>query len=143
MEDNLKLIQARRTAFVARFIVLRELRRAKAHRTIEVMEWEAHTTAEELYEKFYKAFQESKDNLSQAKSDLKKAMEHVQNSFYHFVNEYSQRATLNFVAALQDFDYSNKLLFGDDLPKNVAWRNPQEIQKELIKQQLVQKTAEE
>ena len=42
------IIRARRTAFVARFIVLREGKRTKAHRVIEMMEWDELTTVEEL-----------------------------------------------------------------------------------------------
>ena len=40
---------AERTAFVARFIVLREGRRSRAHRQIEQLCWEIETTAEDLY----------------------------------------------------------------------------------------------
>ena len=39
------LVRARRTAFVARFIVLRESKRTRAHRVIETMEWADQTTA--------------------------------------------------------------------------------------------------
>jgi hypothetical protein len=36
-EKDLQTIEARRTAFVARFIVLRESKRTRAHRIIEMM----------------------------------------------------------------------------------------------------------
>ena len=41
-------IEARRTAFVARFIVLRESKRTKAHRVIEMMEWMGNQSKQSL-----------------------------------------------------------------------------------------------
>ena len=51
-EERLDVIKARRTAFVARFIVLRESKRTRAHRVIEMMDWDDQTTAEDLMERF-------------------------------------------------------------------------------------------
>ena len=53
---ELAIIRARRTAFVARFIVLRESKRTRAHRAIELMEWVNFTTVEELATRFRAAF---------------------------------------------------------------------------------------
>ena len=55
--------RARRTAFVARFIVLRESKRTKAHRIIEKMSWSDDTTAEELAMMFRQVFIENGDKV--------------------------------------------------------------------------------
>jgi hypothetical protein len=125
------LISARRTAFVARFIVLREARRTRAHRVIETMEWEETTSAEDLATSFRKAFVENGDNMIPVLRDIKRALAHADRSLKHFVSEYSTRSTLNFVDALADYERSNKLLFGDDeQPKTGGWRLIVELTRE-------------
>ena len=124
------ILRARRTAFVARFIVLREGKRTRAHRVIEMMEWEDLTTVEELAEKFRAAFVENGDNMMPVDRDLRRAIAHSMRSLRFFVTEYSLRATLSFVEALVDYERSNQLLFGlEDQPKPGGWRLPHELKK--------------
>jgi hypothetical protein len=118
---------ALRTAFVSRFILLREARRSKAHRLIEVMEWEDSTTAEDLYERFRAAFIQNGDKLEPVDRDLRRALSHAYCSIEHFLGQYVHRSTRNFSDALEDYKRSNKLLFGDDVDKeikSVGWRLP-------------------
>ena len=123
--------RARRTAFVARFIVLRESKRTKAHRVIEKMSWSDDTTAEELAMMFRQVFIENGDNMERVDRDIRRALGHAkQRSLTFFVSEYSNRGTLNFVDALWDYEKSVKLLFGEDEnPKTGGWRLPSEIKK--------------
>ena len=65
---------AQRTAFVARFIVLREGRRSRAHRKIEEMIWSNETTVEALYEMFRAAFINNGDKLEPVDRDLNRAL---------------------------------------------------------------------
>lgn len=124
------LVKARRTAFVARFIVLRESKRTKAHRIIEMMEWNQNTTVEELYEKFRQVFLDNGDNMTPVDRDLRRALAHASRSLNHFVQEYAARSTANFIEALYDYERSNKLLFGnDEYPKPGGWRLPAELEK--------------
>lgn len=124
------LIKARRTAFVARFLVLREAKRTRAHRTIELMEWGELTTAEELAEAFYNVFKENGDNLEPILRDIRRALAHASRSITYFIKEYEARASLSFVEALTDYERSNGLLFSDnEQPKPGGWRLPQEIMK--------------
>jgi len=125
------LIKARRTAFVARFIVLRESKRTRAHRVIEQMEWQEFTTVEELFQKFRQVFLDNGDNMSPVDRDLKRALAHSARSLNHFVYEYSTRATQSFIDALFDYERSNQLLFGnDEQPKPGGWRLPSELLKD-------------
>lgn len=131
-EINLELAvcRARRTAFVARFIVLRESKRTRAHRLIELMAWDEYTTAEELYESFRNAFIQNGDNMEPVDRDLRRAFSHSQRSLRFFISEYSARSTGSFVEALEDYARSNELLFGaDDQPKPGGWRLPHELRK--------------
>lgn len=123
--------RARRTAFVARFIVLRESKRTKAHRIIEKMSWDDETTAEELAMMFRQVFIDNGDNMERVDRDIRRALGHAkQRSLSFFVSEYSNRGTLNFVDALWDYEKSVKLLFGEDEnPKTGGWRLPSEIKK--------------
>lgn len=130
VENDRALQSARRTAFVARFIVLREAKRTKSHRVIETMEWSSETTAEELYQRFRDVFVQNGDNMVPVDRDLRRALAHASRSLQHFVREYEERATLNFVDALFDYERSNHLLFGDDeQPKPGGWRLAQELAK--------------
>lgn len=134
--DNFKssaeliFVKARRTAFLARFIVLRESKRSRAHRKIEEMSWADSTTAEELAKSFYDIFVENNDNLENIERDIRRALEHSSRSIEHFVEEYLKRATTNFVDALEDYDRSNSLLFGEDeQPKMGGWQLTSELRK--------------
>ncbi len=116
------LVIARRTAFVARFIVLRETKNSHAHRTIELLEWDELTTAEELAEKFRLAFVKNQDNIKQVDRDLKRSLAHGNRTLQYFIAEYVKRATLTFAEALADYHKSNQLLFGEEeKPSSSAW----------------------
>lgn len=117
-----------RTAFISRFIVLREARRTKAHRLIESMSWDEQATAEDLYERFRQAYIQNGDKLEPVDRDLSRALKHAYCSVDHFLGQYVGRSTANFVEALDDYKRSNELLFGDDeeeMPKTVGWRLPE------------------
>ncbi len=123
-------IRARRTAFVARFIVLREAKRTRAHRSIELLRWSEETTAEELAETFREVFRENGDNMMPVERDIRRALGHSSRSLNHFIQEYARRATQSFIEALFDYERSNSLLFGnDEYPKPGGWRMPQELQR--------------
>ena len=132
LTDNDKLsVRARRTAFVARFIVLRESKRTRAHRIIEMMTWNDLMTAEQLCEEFRKIFKENGDNMVPVERDLRRALAHSTRSLNYFVREYAERATTSFIDSLFDYERSNNLLFGaDDQPKPGGWRLPQELIKQ-------------
>ncbi len=143
---DLALEQARRTAFVARFIVLREAKRTKAHRIIEKMEWRPETTAEELYQKFRQTFIENGDNMVPVDRDLRRALKHADRDHMivgQFVQEYKARAANSFIEALHDYGRSNTLLFGDeDQPKAGGWRMPNELEKEKMLEERNRVSAE-
>ncbi len=116
---------AMRTAFVARFIVLREGRRSRAHRLIENMEWDDSLTAEQLAKRFRDAFVENGDKLHPVDRDIRRALEHANTSVDYFINQYIGRRALSFQEALEDYERSNRLLFGDDesdTPRSGGWR---------------------
>jgi hypothetical protein len=118
---------ALRTAFIARFIVLREGRRSKAHRVIESLCWSPNASAQDLYLMIREAFQKNGDKLGPVDRDLKRAIEHAERSVDHFIGQYCERATLSFRQALQDYIKSNQLLFGEDtdgpeIPRAGGWR---------------------
>lgn len=124
-------LAAKRTAFVARFIVLREGRRSRAHREIECFSWDDETTAEDLYKRFRQAFIDNGDKLQPVERDLRRALEHAEYSADYFADQYSGRANLCFRDALADYSRSNKLLFGEqpegvDAPRSGGWRLPEE-----------------
>ena len=126
------IINARRTAFVARFIVLRESKRTRAHRAIELMRWSEDTTVEELAERFRNAFVENGDNMEPVDRDIRRAVAHSLRSLKYFIHEYSARATLCFIDALLDYERSNQLLFDqDEQPKPGGWRLPHELKRSL------------
>lgn len=124
---------AKRTAFVARFIVLREGRRSRAHRIIEEMEWNDGTTAEDLFKLFREAFVGNGDKLQPVDRDLKRALEHAEYSADYFSEQYMERSCLCFQDALDDYERSNRLLFGEnsgELPRSGGWRLRSENGKE-------------
>jgi len=118
---------ALRTAFVARFIVLREGRRSKAHREIELLSWGPESSAKEVYRMIRDAFQKNGDKLGPVDRDLKRALEHAERSVDHFIHQYCDRASESFREALKDYAKSNQLLFGEDpsgpeVPRSGGWR---------------------
>ena len=129
-EADRATIRARRTAFVARFIVLREGKRSRAHRVIEMMTWPDAMSAEDLCDVFRRAFLENGDNMTPVDRDLRRALAHSSRSLNHFIAEYATRATTSFIESLFDYERSNTLLFGDDdSPKPGGWRLPHELSK--------------
>ena len=123
------LISAMRTAFVARFIVLREGRRSRAHRVIEQMAWDDTTTAEDLCARFREAFIANGDKLQPVDRDLRRALDHARCSANYFVEQYLGRSCLSFREALTDYERSNKLLFGEtqeSIPRSGGWHLPTE-----------------
>ena len=130
IEDR-AIIRARRTAFVARFIVLRESKRTRAHRKIEKLSWNDTTSAEELAARFRQVFIDNGDNMMPVDRDLRRALAHASRSLNFFIQEYESRATTNFIDALFDYERSNTLLFGsEEQPKPGGWRLPRELLKE-------------
>jgi hypothetical protein len=136
-EQEKSQIRARRTAFVARFIVLREGKRTRAHRIIEMMEWKDLTTMEDLAATFRKVFEDNGDKLSPVDRDLKRSIAHASRALNFFIQEYSARSTTSFVDALFDYERSNKLLFGndEDQPRPGGWRLPQELLKAQLSEE--------
>jgi hypothetical protein len=129
-EVDKSIIRARRAAFVARFIVLREGKRTRAHRVIEMMEWGDLTSVEELAHRFRQAFLDNGDNMSPVDRDLRRSLAHSYRSLKFFVSEYSHRATVDFIGALEDYGRSNELLFGaEEQPRSGGWRLPHELRK--------------
>ena len=123
-----EFLAAMRTAFVARFIVLREGRRTKAHRALEQLRWSDSTTIEELYNLVRTAFVENGDKMTPVDRDLRRAMEHARCSAEYFAEQYVTRNILSFEQALADYHKSNLLLFGDEdsfKPRCGGWKIPQ------------------
>ncbi|MCC6220712.1 MAG: hypothetical protein IT291_05670 [Deltaproteobacteria bacterium] len=119
--------EALRTAFVSRFIVLREGRRSRAHRDIEQFSWDNDTTAHALYARIREAFLSNGDKIEPVDRDLRRALEHAERSVDYFLNQYIERNVLSFMDALMDYERSNRLLFGDDpseVPRTGGWRLP-------------------
>lgn len=145
--DKLVLERARRTAFISRFIVLREGKKSKAHRQIETIAWTDSTTTEELVATLREIFDNCGDNLNSVDRDLRRAKAHADRlnpyhgqdgkpdtyeshfSLWPLIEEYNKRSCTNFVDALFDYERSNKLLFGDEneQPKLGGWRLPREL----------------
>lgn len=129
-EEKGLAVEARRTAFVARFIVLRESKRSRAHRKIEKMKWSSETSAAELAERFRAEFIKNGDNLFPVDRDIRRALEHSKRSLNHFLKEYALRSSSSFIEALYDYEKSNELLFGEEeSPKLGGWRLPEELEK--------------
>lgn len=119
-----------RTAFVAKFILLREGKRSKAHRDIEKLHWRKDCTADELYITFREAFKTNGDKLPAVDRDLKRALQHAKGSASFFIPQYLDRQTLTFIEALEDYERSNELLFGsEDAPttKRNGWRQSAQL----------------
>lgn len=117
-----------RTAFVARFIVLREGKRTKAHRKIEQMRWESTTSARELALAFQLVFTENGDKPEPVNRDIRRALLHAERSHRFFSVEYAKRATETFIDALCDYERSNILLFGTQAGRRPGgWRLANEL----------------
>ncbi len=115
---------ALRTAFIARFIVLREGRRSKAHRIIEEMAWTQDATAVEVANMFRQAFVVNGDKLRPVEKDIDKALKHARRSAEYFTDQYIGRASTTFRDALNDYHRSNALLFSEedqDRPREGGW----------------------
>jgi hypothetical protein len=129
--DEISLIKACRTAFIARFIVLRESKRTRAHRKIELLEWQAETNVETLSVIIKNVFVENGDNMVSVDRDINRALAHATRSISFFIDEYLSRSTNNFIDALFDYEASNHLLFGaEDQPKPGGWRLPADLHRE-------------
>ena len=129
---SLELIQARRTAFIARFIVLRESKRSRAHGEIELLTWQAETTAEELAAIMASIFKSHKEDMKSANRDIKRALSHASRSMSHFVAEYVKRSNESFAEALSDYNRSNLLLFGDEKNEDLhGWSSPARVSERL------------
>ena len=124
LEDRL----AERTAFVARFVVLREGKRSRAHRKIEKMVWGVETTARDLALAFKIVFLENGDRSPPVDRDLRRALLHAQRAHRFFRLEYAKRSTDSFVDALVDYERSNVLLFGSIAGQRPGgWRPAKEL----------------
>lgn len=91
------------------------------------MSWDDSASAEDLYDLFRSAFLQNGDKLEPVDRDLKRALSHAYCSIEHFMGQYVSRSTTTFMDALEDYKKSNKLLFGDDVDKeikSVGWRVP-------------------
>ncbi len=89
------------------------------------MHWNTDTTADDLYREFRQAFITNGDKLQPVDRDLNRALEHADCSANYFVDQYADRVTLSFRESLEDYERSNRLLFGDDpeeVPRTGGWR---------------------
>ena len=124
-DDQQRVNAALRTAFIARFIVLREGRRSRAHRAIEDLEWSPLTTAAELAKMIRQTFIANGDKLGPVDRDIRRALDHAECSARYFTDQYAGRSTLSFKQSLLDYQRSNQLLFGDagePVPRKGGWR---------------------
>jgi hypothetical protein len=95
-----------------------------------MMEWDEQSTVEELAARFRQAFIDNGDVMMPVDRDLRRAVAHSYRSLKFFITEYSHRATLDFIGALEDYGRSNELLFTDeDQPRSGGWRLPHELRK--------------
>lgn len=125
-----ELTAAIRTAFVAKFILLREGKRSKAHRDIEKLCWRKSATADELFKLFREAFKTNGDKLPAVDRDLKRALQHAKGSASFFIPQYLSRQTITFKEALEDYERSNELLFGSEespVTKRNGWRQSAQL----------------
>jgi hypothetical protein len=94
------------------------------------MEWDDLTTVEELSQRFRQAFLDNGDSMMPVDRDLRRSLAHSYRSLKFFVKEYSKRATGDFVTALEDYGFSNELLFSDEeQPRAGGWRLPRDIRR--------------
>lgn len=111
--SKLALIRARRTAFVSKFIILRENKISRSHAILERLHWDDTTTYYDLYRAFYKILRAFDKPLC-FKKDLDKAKEHAKTLSPTFVREYANRSGQSFLEALIDYEKSVYILFGAD-----------------------------
>ena len=123
-------LSAIRTAFVAKFILLRESKRSKAHRSIEKLSWQKNTSAKDLYNQFRAEFVRNGDKIVTVEKDLDRALLHAEDSANYFLGQYLSRECLSFKEALLDYERSNELLFGSSVcpnNKRKGWKLSTEI----------------
>ena len=123
-------VSAIRTAFVAKFILLRESKRSKAHRAIEKLSWHKDASAKDLYHQFRAEFVKNGDKLITVEKDLDRALMHAEGSANYFLSQYLSRECLSFKQALLDYERSNELLFGSVVypnNKRKGWKLSTEI----------------
>ncbi len=123
-------ISAIRTAFIAKFILLRESKRSKAHRSIEKLSWDKNASAKDLYNQFRAEFVRNGDKLLTVEKDLDRALMHAEGSANYFLKQYLSRECLSFKQALLDYERSNELLFGSSVcpnNKRKGWKLSTEI----------------
>ena len=126
------LCRAKRTAFVTRFIVLREKRRSRAHRLIEHLSWDQYSSAEEVAVMIRSVFKNSGESARSYEPDIRKALNYAKGLYFYFVPQYAERATNCFLDALVDYERSKDLLFSrEESPDCLGWRMPAEIQHEI------------
>jgi hypothetical protein len=95
-----------------------------------MMEWDDLTTVEELSARFRQAFLDNGDSMMPVDRDLRRSLAHSFRSLKFFVSEYAARATVDFIAALEDYGRSNELLFTEDeQPRSGGWRLPRELRR--------------
>ncbi len=125
-----EVASAIRTAFVAKFILLRESKRSKAHRTIEKLSWLENTSVKDLHTIIRNEFIRNGDKLIAVDKDLDRALMYAKASANYFLSQYLSRECLSFREALLDYERSNELLFGTpDCPENKrkGWKFSTEI----------------
>jgi hypothetical protein len=105
-----------------------------------MMDWTDLTTVEELAGRFRQAFVDNGDVMMPVDRDLRRSLAHSYRSLKFFVKEYARRATLDFISALEDYGYSNELLFTDEeVPRSGGWRLPRELKKIKAEKELAAK----
>ena len=115
---------------MAKFILLRENKRSRAHRSIEKLSWLESATARDLYNQIRAEFIRNGDKLLTVDKDLDRALMHAEGSANYVLSQYLSRECLNFKQALLDYERSNELLFGSSqCPNNKrkGWKLSTEI----------------
>ncbi|MBL7662865.1 hypothetical protein JNK13_08960 [bacterium] len=105
---------ALRTAFVARFIILRENRKSKVNKAIEDLSWSLDATVDEIYRVIRKTLTEAGDRTQIVDRDLKRAKAYSERTVDYFIDQYLSRATTSFRDALADYQRSSELLGRDE-----------------------------
>lgn len=121
------IIRAKRTAFVSKFIILREKKISQAHSIIERLLWNQKTDYQTLARVFKRIFKFFNDERTY-ESDIKKASEYAKNLPTYFIKEYDTRSGTSFLQALLDYEKSVFILFGSDYLKNLlGWAPPSSL----------------
>ncbi|MCS6892954.1 MAG: hypothetical protein NZO16_00045 [Deltaproteobacteria bacterium] len=107
------ILRARRTAFVSKFIILRENKVSRAHEIIEKLAWDdtdSHYTLAKAFEKIFNFFGEDKSYMK----DIEKALLSAKSLSAAFIKEYATRSGKCFLEALLDHERSIFILFGSE-----------------------------